>query len=118
MPALCFLLKRELNNTVPEAQMQFLKQKQKRILKEKKTIRKIQHSLGVLLVAIRKGPSLANFPFLSCSTLMETVFRQGQNSGCPAFDQMSMSAEAEQIKEKLSGAHYRRRNSAIGLVKP
>lgn len=36
MPTLCFLLKRELNNIDPEAQVQFLKQKQKQILKEKK----------------------------------------------------------------------------------
>lgn len=101
MPTLCFLLKRELNNIDPEAQVQFLKQKQKQILKEKKTIgKKQQHCMGVLLVAIRKGPSLANLQCLSCSTLIGIVFWQGQNSGCHAFDQMSMAVEAEQHQRK------------------
>lgn len=46
MPTLCFLLKRELNNIDPEAQVQFLKQKQKQILKEKKQLEKNNTAWG------------------------------------------------------------------------
>lgn len=86
------------------------------ILKRKNTLP------GVVLVAMRRGSPLANFPHLSYSTLMRIVFWQvpkSQKQCEECLTRWQQQSVQSSMKGKLSGAHQqRRKSSSIVLKRP